>query len=587
MLSPESELLARFTEELRYLRSMSARFHRQHADVAAGLELGAGVTPDPHVERLIESFALLTARIRSDLHDDFPEIAGELLRILYPHFVNPLPSMTIVRFEPGEKHSTVPARKKVFGSTAEGEVCWFETCYDTAVWPVRVREVKGTQHVSDFAGTPAAERENPSGTVLRLALETLGGATFEALDIDTLRVFVNNDALIRALYPLLLEGDCRRVAVLDPASGRLSADCIEVAPVGFGKDEQVLYYESGAHPAYRILQEYFAFERKFHFFDVKGLRGRLSGKAVNLLIFLHDALPNPALLHRDAFVLNCTPAVNLFRHVSEPIRVHQRDFEYELVADYRARSTVIHSIESVSGSSDRRQTLREYAPFYSFTHHAQTQSALWHARREGDAMYLSFFDADFNPAVPGDEIVYAHVRCTNGELAHRLEAGAPLQSDEDLSVNGIVTLTKPTAPVPAPFGGERLWRLVSHLSLNYLSMESDGDALLALREILMLYCPEGMPLLRRRIQGIQWMKARKVMRRVDVWQDFAFVRGTEVTLHFDDALMNDNYLLFTLVLSHFLALHASLNSFLQLVITSDHEGKGYRCPMMIGGRPVL
>src|ERR1044071_2211106 len=149
MRSHEEELLARFTEELGYLRSMGARFRRDHAEIASGLELGAGVTPDPHVERLIESFAFLAARIRRDLHDDFSQLPGELLRILYPHFVNPLPSMMIARFDPAQR-VTVAAGKKLFALTEEKEVCWFETCYETAVWPVEVKEGKGTQQVSDF-----------------------------------------------------------------------------------------------------------------------------------------------------------------------------------------------------------------------------------------------------------------------------------------------------------------------------------------------------------------------------------------------------------------------------------------------------
>jgi type VI secretion system protein ImpG len=599
MPAPDEELLSRYLEELSYLRSMGGRFARDHPKIAGRLELGSGISPDPHVERLIESFAFLTARIQSDLASDFPEIAAELLQTLYPHYLNPIPPMTIVRFDSKQKlpdGGVIKRDTKLFIHTTEGDVCRFRTCYPVTLWPIEVEEATV---VNGFDFHYAGDHR-PATAVLRLRLRTIkdesGPLPFEKLSVDSLRFFLNSETMVNSLYPLLLGGNHRKVAVVVPGSFDIPDDYLEVAAVGFNDDEEVIDSPRLAHPAYRLLQEYFAFEQKFHFFDVKGLAGKLRGTSVDLLFLLDGEPPARTAMHRDAFVLGCTPAINLFHRVSEPIRVNHRSIEYRLVADYRHdRSTTIQSISSVSGSSSATATSREYAPFYSFTHHMAQgkQGAFWHARRDAGEIFLSFRDADFNPTLPGDEVVYAHVVCSNGDYAAQIAADDVLQSDEEIFGSRAVVLQKPTRPLPPPAGGELLWRLVSHLSLNHLSIDSGDEALRALREILLLYCPASMPAPRRRIDGIKEVSSRKVTHRVEgAWNGFA--RGTEVTLVFDGPLFADNGYLFGSVLSHFFGLHASINSFSRLVVRRDDGGdgrsrdeKGTRWPVMIGAKAVL
>ncbi|MEA2237475.1 MAG: type secretion system protein ImpG [Thermoanaerobaculia bacterium] len=617
MTAIDDQLLGRYLEEISYLRSMGVRFARDNGKIAGRLELGANVSPDPHVERLIESFAFLTARIQRDLANDFPEIAAELLQTLYPHYLNPIPPMTIVRFVPNPKQklpddALIKRGTPLFIHTkdkrlrlvppANGEsvreegddICRFRTCYPVSLWPI---EVEDATIASGFDFRYTGERR--PAAVLRLRLRTVGDASgdipFDALQVDTLRFFINNESLVNGLYPLLLGGNHRKVSVVAPDSIDIPREHFEIAPVGFGDDEDVIYTPRLSHPAYRLLQEYFAFEQKFHFFDVKGLRGKLHGTRVDLLFLLDEEPPASAVVHRDAFLLGCTPAINLFPRTSEPIRVTHQSIEYPLVADYRRnRSTKIHSVSSVSGSSNAAATSRQYAPFYSFTRHMEQKpgAAFWHSRRDGDDVFLSFRDSGFDPTLPGDEVVWAHVLCTNGDYASQIDAGLPLESDEETFGSKAVVLHKPTPPLLPPAGGELLWRLVSHLSLNHLSISGD-DALPALREILLLYCPASLPIPRRRIDGIRKVSSRKMTHRVaSAWNGFA--RGTEVTLVFDARLLSENGFLFASVLSHFFALHASINSFSQVVVHRDDEGdgrsrdqKGMRWPVMIGAKAVL
>jgi type VI secretion system protein ImpG len=598
MSSRDDEFVRCYLEELSWLRSMGARFAEEHPKIARRLELQPGESPDPHVERLIESFAFLTARIQADLEHDFPEIAAELLDVLYPSYLNPVPPMTIVRFVPDEKPVEVRRGTPLFVKTAVGDLCRFRTSYPVTVWPIEVTDAQFVEPADfKFRGTRP-------GSVFRLTLRSLS-EPFEKLGVDTLRFYLS-DMVVNRLYALQLKGELPRVAIVPRGQTTHDPQYLTASMVGFGEEEDVIPWPGAGHPAYRLLLEYFAFEEKFHFVDISGLKDFATGQEIELL-FLLDRDPGGRVhITPESFALGCTPAVNLFETTSEPIRVDQRRIDYRLVADHRRdRSVEIHSIRSVSGSSDFTNTSREYAPFYSYTHTMDRakQTAFWHARRvpslraraAGTDIFLSFHDDAFNVAQPPDEVVFAHLLCTNGALAAEVPALTPLETDEAIKVKEIINLRKPTHPLPAHLGGEALWRLVSHLSLNYLSLEGEKGAA-ALREILLLYCDPKSPSQRQRIDGIVNVSSDKVVHRLAGANWNGFARGTKVTVTLDEKhFPAGGAFLFAAVLSHFLGLHASVNSFTQLVVRhtgddrhpADEEAKGGAWPKMAGGRALL
>jgi type VI secretion system protein ImpG len=601
MRQPDDEFLLYYLEELSYLRQMGERFARAYPKVAGRLELQADECPDPHVERLIESFAFLTARIQSDLDADFPEVASELLNVLYPHYLTPVPSMTIAQFQFDPKRAKItsgfeiPRHTPLFAVADNAAVCRVRTSYPVTLWPIDVSEaVVESPDAFDFL-----DNVGDVASVLRLRLQSAADP-FEVLEVDKLRFYLNGDpVLVSRLYELLVE--VKRVVVLPVGAKTPRYIHDAVTPVGFGRDDDVIPCPGRSHPAYRLLQEYFAFPEKFHFIDVAGLRGRATGTEIDLL-FLLDRMPAAKLpITPEVFALGCAPVVNLFRKTSEPIRIDHRQLEYRLTADLRKEKTSeIHSIVSVSGTSDPAVQTRDYAPFYSFTHNMERrgQKAFWHARRVpaqhpemgGTDLLLSFRDLDFRPTAPADEIVYAQLLCTNRGLGAELPARAVLQTDIAVPVARIVALKKPTRPIDPPLGGQALWRFVSHLSLNYLSLGEKEEALKALREILGLYCFSEAPALRQQIQGIRAMSHRQVVRRMgfEAWKGFC--RGTEVSLLLDESnFVGSSAFLLASVLNQFFALYASTNSFTQLVIrrAGREEEEWKRWPPMAGGKPVL
>jgi type VI secretion system protein ImpG len=615
----DAEFLRYYWEELLYLRRAGQSFARTYPKVAARLELQGDECPDPHVERLIESFAFLTARIQRNLDNDFPEIAGELLDVLYPHYLAPIPSMAVARFdvdpERGKLTSgyTIPRHTKLFAHSGEGAICRWRTAYPVTLWPIEVTEAA----VESPDRFPFLDRMTDVARVLRVHL-TSRAEPFEKLEVDQLRFHLDGDPILVAiLYEMLMDATLRVAVCSDdemlPAEGRatragasnlaagvryLPPDSIAAA--GFSEEESLLPYPPQSHIAYRLIQEYFSFPQKYHFVDVKNLRGAASGNDIDLL-FLLDRAPRSRLdVAPTSFVLGCTPIVNLFEKTSEPIRIDHRRLEYRLVGDARReKTTEVHSILSVSGSANARDRTRDYAPFYAWSHQLgrRVQRTFWHARRvlslyegvAGTETLLSFVDLDFKPTSPPAEVVWAHALCTNRVLAAETPAHALLQTDVAAPVSHIVCLKKPTQPVPPPLGGETLWPLVSHLSLNYLSLCENAENVRALQSILRLYSAADQRTADQQIGSIRDVGTRKIVRRYGDGVMRGFCRGSEVSVTLDEsAFVGGSAFLFATVLNHFFALWSSTNSFTQFALSSaQRKGVWKRWPPMAGGRIVL
>jgi type VI secretion system protein ImpG len=595
-------LLEFYSRELTYLRKAGGEFAKRYPKIAQRLEMTGGASTDPQVERLLESFAFLTARIQRDIEGEFPEVSSALLGVLYPQFLNPVPSMAVAQFvvDPEQGKITtgyeVSRHTALFTESLQGLQCRFRTCYPVVLWPLTVAYA-GFESTDQFTFLDQMPRV---ATVLRLRLQVQGGS-FKELTLKKLRFHLSGDlnAAFR-LYEMIF-GNTLKVAIL-PEGNKvpvfLPDDCIQ--PVGFGADEDVLPYPPHAHAAYGLLQEYFTFPEKFLFFDMDHLDLNQSDQVFDLL-FMFDSVSRQRLsIDQETFRLGCTPVINLFRKTTEPIRVDQRRIEYPLVADYRReRTTEIHSIQSVSLSSNPEEKTRQVQPFFSFNHQSEmeAQTAFWFTTRQpavrkdmsGTEMLIRLVDLDFNPAEPPAQTLFAHTLCTNRQFADQVPVGALLQIEEAAPASEIVCLTKPTQQLDPPLAGSTLWRLISHLSVNFLSLSDDAEGLKALREILALYSYLNDAAVVQQVSGIRNLRSKKVVRRIgtDAWRGFC--RGVEIELLFDEELyVGSSAFLFGSVLNRFFALYASVNSFTQLVIRSkQRDGIWKKWPAVIGEQIVL
>jgi type VI secretion system protein ImpG len=588
------ELLEYYESELSFLRQMGAEFAEKYPKVAARLALGPNISEDPHVERLVESFAFLAARVHLKVDDDFPEITESLLSVLYPHYIRPIPSMSVVEFavDPAQGKLTTAleiARNAVlYSKPVEGVPCKFRTCYDTTVVPIRVSQAKWR---SPDLLKPALKAPD-AAAACAVELTCFPDAFFKPLALPSLRFFLNGeDSLIHTLYELLLNS-CLRVVLRnpdDPQQRSIELPPDSIRPVGFSDDEAVLPFPRRSFTGYRIMQEYFAFPKKFFFLELRNLEALSSDLFTNKaeIIFLvkpferSDRQQSLELnVSEKTFRLGCVPIINLFQQTAEPILVQQTRFEHQVIPDSRRRHAVeIFSIDEVVSSSPDRREVTVFEPFYS-SHHgrAAKNQAFWHASRRpstreddaGTEMFLSLVDSSGNSAQSIAEAVMVRCTCTNRDLPSRLHTGSE-GGDFDLesgsAVKKIVALTKPTETMRIPSRKGLQWRLISHLSLNYLSLVEEGRG--ALQDMLRLYNFNELPAVEKQIAGISALNSRRHFARVVSEHGISFARGVRVEVEFDEEqYAGSGVYLFASILEYFLGLYTSLNSFSQLVVRS-------------------
>lgn len=593
------DLLLYYEQELAYLRKMAVQFAEKHPKVASRLVLEPTRCEDPHVERLLEAFAFLSARVHLKIDDEFPEISEALLTVVYPQLVRPIPSMSIVEFqldpEKGKLTSGLPIER---GSTLQsrpvgGVPCTFRTCYDTTLWPVSVTaaEWKPPSRLQ-----PPVKTSDSSGAI-RVEITCAPGVTFRDLKIDKLRFYLDGEGgFINTLYELLCSR-LNRVLVRDPTAGpkvapvTLPASALQ--PVGFAEDEGMMSYARRSFVGHHLLMEYFSFPEKFFFVDLTGLAPIWGSgpKQVVEFIFLisevegEDRRQRLELeLSKKTFRLSCSPVVNLFTQVAEPIQLNQRKYEYPIVPDVRRpHATEIFSVDEVACINTETQQTSIFEPFYSLRHSTRggKHQCFWLARRrpsirpndEGTDMFLSLVDLSMRPINPDANILSIRTTCTNRDLPARLPFG---NEDGDFELEGaaslkrIVAVRKPTQTVRPPSGKAALWRLISHLSLNHLSLVQEGTE--ALKQILRLYDTGQTAYTQNLIESVLRVQSSPHFARVSSENGISFARGTRVEMQLDEAqFVGGGVYLFASVLERFLGLSASLNSFTQLVVTTPQR----------------
>jgi len=597
-------LLAYYERELQFIRKEVGSFAEKYPEVAGRLLLEPTKCEDPHVERIIEAFAMLTARVHLRLDDDFSEVTDALLGVLYPHFLNPIPSATIVEF------SLDPEQGKVSGGVAvdrhtilharpvDGVRCRFRTCYPVRLWPIEVGEVT-LAPATTLGGAPREAR-----TTLRIRLGPAPGTQLNELAIDRLVFFLDAPAgLIDPLYRMFAR-DALGVLVQQGAKGNpvfLGSEFVR--PMGFEKDEGLLEYPPESFLGYRLLQEYFAFETKFLFVEIRGLPPfdpETPVDHLDLSLLLPQSLadisvrPGPENLR-----LGCTPAVNLFPHLADPIRLNHFSVDYPVVPSAPQPLVYeVHSVTQVTSTTPGSAAIQSYEPFYGLRHglSEEQDQVFWHAERRpsmrkddpGTELYLSFVDPTFHVSQPPAEDVHVRTLCTNRDLPAKLPFGDPrgdLMIEGRAEIASIRCLRKPTPPTRAAQGDSSRWRIVSHLALNHLSLAdgavaenaplgaaTDRKALEALQEILKIYDFADTPVTRQRIAGLMGLHVRRAVRRIGLGSDAGFARGLEIEVELDeDKFPGAGAFLFASVLERFLGLYTSINSFTQTVARGRHE----------------
>lgn len=572
-----------FQNELGNLRELGAEFARRYPAVAPML---SGMSTDPDTERLLEGVAFLTAMLRQRLDDDFPEIIQELFQLIWPHYLRPVPSTSIVDFSPksGLKQTVrVPRGVQLASEPVEGTPCFFATCYDVDVHPLVLEKA-------------TFEEKAGKSPTIRLGF-ALQGVQLDEWRPETLRLHLTGDSSQSSDIYLLLSRYVKRI-VLTPEGGGES--CLlhpdKLKPAGFGSEDALLPYPTQAFPGYRIIQEYFILPEKFLFLELEGFgqwKNRGSASQFEICFELKDIPFARPRVRKDNFALAATPVINLFSHDADPIRMDHRKSEYLVrPAGSNDRNFQVYTIESVTGYVQGTAQERVYTPFEMFSpnpdadptfHMSIRQSPV----RQGFDFYLS---VAYPPGSgePPPETLSIGLQCTNGVAPEGLQIGDirnPTSSTpEFVEFRNIIP---PTAAIVPQLGRNLHWKLLSHLCLNYRSLAS-AENLKALLELYNFEENRDRPAFlanQKKVAGIEEVSTRTSDRLVDR----VIMRGREIRLN----LRQDNFagvgdlFLFGSVLDHFLGLYASLNTYTQLTVKEALKGEVYQWPPRIGAHPLI
>ncbi len=608
------ELLPYYEKELAFIRQMGAEFSKEHPKIAGRLGISSEIIEDPHVSRLIESFAYLNARIQHKLDDDFPELNDALLNVLFPHYNRPIPSMSIVQFvaddEQLEASYHLPKNTLLETEHFQGENCRFTTIYDTELLPISVTEAS---LMGRPFSTPGSTSIRGASGVLRLRLKTFSEAiSFNDLRPNQLRFYLKGQSQhIHPLYEMLLN-QCQNLVITtadnDTSPLFMGKDAIKA--VGFGSDEGLFPYPPSSFTGYRLLTEFFVFPEKYMFIDIQGLADVIPAYAaqeLNLYIYVNNS--DVELEHNisaDTFVLGCSPVINLFEHRADPIKVDHTRLEYQIVADTRRPlGYEVYSVDKVIASTPTGDK-KEFLPFYGLKHEHQDRQhhAYWFASRrhaklnhvdrdEGTDVFLSLVDLQFNPNIPDDRTLVIETTCSNRDLPSKLPFNREQPKLQCVNAappcERIRCLTQPSATIRPPMRDAARWRLISHLNLNHLSITGGSSATEAMKEILRLYDFKESSATRALIESIKSLNARPVSAPLNIDGHATLCRGIEIEIEIDDSqFTGSSSYLFASVLEHFFGLYCSINSFTRVLVKrKNKEGYLKKCPPRAGEKILL
>jgi len=601
------ELLRYYEEELGLFGQFAREFRARYPKPAGELHLAGESYDDPGVARLIQSVALMSARIKKRLDDDYPKFTESLLESLYPHYLRPLPSHSIVQVgyrtpdEVPEIASTLPRGTMLRSGAGSDGLCRFRTVYDVLLAPLRVAEVAFSPVFAPSGVHPRVLRPGRGVTAgIAITIDSPGARADMREALPTvLRLFADGEASLRAalIDSLFLRG---AGAWLQVGSESAWAP-LRHAPLrigGFAEADAMIPFPARSHPALRLLTEYFCYPEKFNFIDLDcaELRTLLPPRCTRFTLHLALGGVGPdsdtaQLLHAlDARSLlpGCTPVINLFPKAGAPLQLSHTSADYPLLADSaHAGAYEIHSVDAVRLVREGARGVTPFTPLYAAGAGAEDAAPgrrhYWITRRDhataalspGHEMRIALLDADFRTTDAAGATLSTELTCTNRDSPTRLRYGSPqgdLRAEELAGGAPIRMLRKPTPTRRFDSARGTHWRLIAHLALNHSALSMAGLA--DFQKMLSLYDLARSPVAQRQIGGIVGLEHGAVRTWLKSAPVATLMPGIGIRLTVDeDAFAGSGLYVFAQVLDRYFALGGQLNCFTQLQVVSRQTGQ--------------
>jgi len=584
----DDTLFSYYNRELAYIRNLGAEFAEAHPKIAGRLRLDHDIVEDPHVSRLIESFAFLTARIRHTLDDSFPELTEALMGVLYPDYHAPIPSMAILNFwmtkdfiEP----VNIQSREELITRSSPESVCNYQSTNAVTVYPMTIEEtVFRSQPVKAPVLPASLDRDGGNvQAVLRMSLSVTEGTTLSEICPNSLKFFINGQPqLSYRLYEMLMT-QVAGIAIAehpgDPNAVFLPSDCIHAC--GMDQESTAIPVDGRSSTAHRLLAEFFAFPEKFLFIELRDIKKAWADFGEKAHVYIYFKQTHPELVqgvNSETLQLGCTTIVNLFEQDLDSVDANEFTVEHKIIPDIYGNISCadIHTITDIYASRPGKDNLK-MQPFYGSHRDSSVNASklYWVLRREpsqwfngrishGTDSYLSFVDADFKVTAPDESwTIGGKAICVNRDIPEKLpfgpglpEFGAPeagCRSD---------CITPPTPTIQPRLNDATRWQLVTQLSLQHFASD---DGLHVLKNTLRLYDFKGTPTTDALINGIISLETSLTTARVRQQGRTAICQGTEIMLGLDEQFFSGSGLyLFASILSEFFAQYCTINTFVQL-----------------------
>ncbi len=615
-----------YERELLHLREMGGEFAREFPKIAGRLGLENYACADPYVERLLEGFSFLAARIQLKIDAEFPRFTNHLLELVYPQYLAPTPSMAIVQMQPDLREGSLADGFKIERGTAlrsqmgkgDQTSCEFRTAHDVTLWPIELTEANYFTWSGEVGGVELSRLGNLKAG-LRLRLRASAGLKFNEIALQRLTLNLRgSDAMPNRLLEQFLSNAVGMVVmpVKQPAAWHKVIAKSEIRACGFSDAEALLPYGARSFHGYRLLHEYFSFPQRFQFVELGGLAPGLQAcdaDEVDVVVLFSQVIAAfEQVISGANFALFCTPAINLFPKRADRIPLSDKSPEYQVVADRtRPMDFEIYQVLGVKGYGAGIEAQQTFQPFYAANDVQSDASAYYQIRRTqrllserqrregprssyiGSEVFLSLVDATQAPFSSDLRQLGIDTLCTNRDLVLSMPVGigkTDFTVESSAPALSVRCMAGPTIPAPSFAEGETAWRLVNHLKLNYLSLLDDGDkeGASALRELLRLYCQQNDLAAQGQIEGLRSISAQSIVRRLPVPGPISYGRGLQITLTLEESAFEDSgAFLMGAVLEQFFAKYVSLNSFTETVVRTTQRGEIMKWPARVGLCAIL
>jgi len=617
-----------YERELKHVREMSGEFARSYPKIAARLGLDAFGCADPYVERLIEAFAFMTARIQLKLGSAHGEFTEHMLQLVHPEYLAPTPSMAVMQFIPSHREGSldngvsVPRGSSVFSELGPGQqtACEFRTAHPVELWPVSIVSADYRANPAEFVHAERLAMPRAKAA-LRIVLKAVGGVSWNELPMQALPLFLRGGDVGAKLYEQLVGANIGMV--VQPTTRPVEFMQVRRKPatraLGFEEEQALLPTNDRMFEGYRLLHEFFALPQRFMFVelcDLAPLLGEATTDTIELVLLFDRVEPRlEGVVQAQNLALFCTPAINLFPRTGDRVQLDPNNYEHQVVPDrMRPNDFEVHSITKVVGYADPGTEGGEFTPMYApSAARGQARKAMsYTARRRARALasdalereqdprtpyvpsetYLSLVDGDHGQFRPGMRQLGVSTLCTNRALPLSLRPrGGHLEFDDHSGapVEAVRCVAGPTPPRASPAFGDVSWGLLSHLSMDFATLlRKPGEGAGALRHLLGLYSSLATREHEAQIDGIVDLTTQAVVRPLPYPGQMTFGRGMEITVTCDEsAFAGSSVFLLGSVLERFFAKYASINSFTETVLRSQQRGEVMRWPVAAGRRSTL